>query len=181
MSSLIAFVLTLLLSLGFYFLIRFLNFESLLIADLRTLRLYRMPIKHNAVRAAEFQKISPLGVTASRQEHAAKGLVMLDPGFKNTAVKESTITYMYDLQLPTVDSCSTNSIPQHYSDGYRGVLQYRQYSIGYLFAHNDYEDVLHLLVWGSLPTLEAKTRFRSQVAKCMVPPPSVIDVVRSFR
>lgn len=109
MSPFIAFALTLLLSLGFWFLkirFRILRFESLLIADLRTLRLYRIPIRHNAVQAAEFQKISPLGITASRQEHAAKGLVMLDPGFKNTAVKESNITYMYDLQLPTVNSWS---------------------------------------------------------------------------
>lgn len=99
LSPFSAFVLTLLLSLGCYFLttrFRFLDHEKLLIADLRTFRLYHIRIRHNAVPAAEFRQISPLGLTASRQEHAAKGLVLLDPGFKNTAVKESNITYMYD-------------------------------------------------------------------------------------
>lgn len=76
---------------------------------------------------------------------------------------------------------SASSINQNPSDGHRGVLQYRQYHIGHLFTHHDYEDVLHLLVWGSLPTLEAKMRLRRQVAKCMIPPQSVTDVVKSFK
>ncbi|KAF2994740.1 hypothetical protein E8E14_002404 [Neopestalotiopsis sp. 37M] len=163
MSPFSAIVLAFLLSLGCYLLrtlLRSLNHEKLLITDLRTFRFYRIPIRHNAVSAAEFQKISPLGLMASRQEHADKGLVLLDPGFKNTAVKESNITYI---------------------DGHRGILQYRQYHIGHLFTHHDYEDVVHLLIWGILPTLDAKMTFRRKVANCMVPSQSVTNVVQSFQ
>ncbi|KAH6658759.1 citrate synthase [Truncatella angustata] len=162
MSPFTVSVFTLLLGFGFYLLktvFCFLYHEKLLITDLRTFRVYSIPIKHNAVQATEFRKISPLGITASYWEHAAKGLVILDPGFKNTAVKESHITYI---------------------DGNRGILQYRQHPIGHLFAHHDYEDVVHLLVWGHLPTIEVKMKFRSQVAKFMVPDHSVLSVVQSF-
>ncbi|KAF2197442.1 citrate synthase [Delitschia confertaspora ATCC 74209] len=135
------------------------SFQKLWTIDLRTFRFYTIPIEHNAVRATSFQRISPLGITASYQDHFAKGLMVLDPGFRNTAVRESQITYI---------------------DGNRGTLQYRQYSIGYLFTHHDYEDVVHLLVWGKLPTPDQKLKFRARLAEQMVPDKSVISVVQAF-
>ncbi|KAI1386457.1 citrate synthase [Hypoxylon trugodes] len=135
------------------------SLEKLWVIDLRTFRPYSISINHNAVQATEFRKISPLGITASPQDHIAKGLTLLDPGFRNTAVGESRITHI---------------------DGNRGLLQYRQYSISYLVTHHDYEDVVHLLVWGHLPTLDEKLNFRSRVAKQMVPDQSIIRVIQAF-
>ena len=74
--------------------------DKLWITDLRTFRVYTIPVRQNVVLATDFRKISPLSPWASYQEHLAKGLTLLDPGFRNTAVRESSITYMYENKVP---------------------------------------------------------------------------------
>lgn len=69
--------------------------DKLLVIDMRNLWPYSVSIHHNAVRATDFQKIAPVRIGASYHERVAKGLVLLDPGFKNTAACESHIVYMY--------------------------------------------------------------------------------------
>lgn len=66
------------------------------------------------------------------------------------------------------------------SDGKRGYIQYRDHSIEDLFHHHDYEEVIHLLIWGKLPTPEQKTSLRSKLAAEMKAYPAVIDVIQSF-
>lgn len=75
-------------------------FKKLWILDLRTFRWYSIAIEKSSIRATDFRKISPLGITASYKDHIAKGLTVLDPGFRNTAVRESRITYMYVYRQP---------------------------------------------------------------------------------
>lgn len=75
------------------------SLDKLWVMDMRNFWLYSIPIHHNAVRATDFQKIAPLGTGTNYRERVAKGLVVLDPGFKNTAVGESQIVYMY-LRVP---------------------------------------------------------------------------------
>lgn len=65
-------------------------------------------------------------------------------------------------------------------DGKRGYIQYRDYSIEHLFNNNDYEEVVHLLIWGHIPSNEEKTRLRRAFAASAVPPPSVVNVVQAF-
>ena len=67
------------------------------------------------------------------------------------------------------------------SDGNRGVLQYRQYPIEYLFANYDYEEVAYLLIWDHLPTPDEKLTFRREIAQRMVPDVSVLRVIKTFR
>ncbi|KAI1340858.1 citrate synthase [Xylariaceae sp. FL0016] len=141
-------------------LFRFISRSRLWVIDSRTFRLYSIPIKNNAVQATEFMKVSPLGIRASYQEHAAKGLMLLDPGFRNTAVGESRIVHI---------------------DGNRGILQYRQYPIGYLVQNHDYEDVMYLLIWEHLPSRDEKMKFRAQLAEQMVPHKSVVNTIQAFR
>jgi citrate synthase len=43
-----------------------------------------------------------------------------------------------------------------------------------------YEDVMHLLIWGQLPTPEQKTNTRNIMSKAAVPPQSVVDVITAF-
>jgi hypothetical protein len=73
---------------------RFIFIPKLWVMDLRTFRFYGVQIEHNAIRAIDFKKMSPLGVTAGAAEHWAHGLTVLDPGFRNTAVRQSHITFM---------------------------------------------------------------------------------------
>ncbi|PSN70594.1 citrate synthase [Corynespora cassiicola Philippines] len=126
---------------------------------LRTFRFYTIPIENNSIQATSLMQISPLPITASKHDHINKGLVVLDPGFRNTAVGESHLTYI---------------------DGNKGTLQYRQYSIGYLYKNHDYEDVAHLLIFGHLPTSDMKASFRARITANMIPDESVINTVQSL-
>jgi hypothetical protein len=56
--------------------IRFPTFERLWIWDFRTFRPYSIPIEHGAVEATQFLRMSPLGLTASREDHMANGLMV---------------------------------------------------------------------------------------------------------
>jgi hypothetical protein len=55
---------------------RFPVFERLWIWDLRTFRPYSLPIEHGAVEATQFLRMSPLGLSASREDHMANGLMV---------------------------------------------------------------------------------------------------------
>ncbi len=65
------------------------------VIDHRTGKDYTIPIAHNAVQAIHFQQIcaedSP---TTPRKNEVKNGLRVLDPGFHNTAVMESEVTYV---------------------------------------------------------------------------------------
>ena len=64
------------------------------VIDERTGQYYQIPIRHNAINASEFKKIK-----APDNEYYAdqneNGIRVLDPGFTNTAVVESKVTYVF--------------------------------------------------------------------------------------
>jgi citrate synthase len=135
------------------------KWDTLWVWDLRTFRPYAIKIEHNAIDASQFRKISPLPMTAPVVEHLSAGLTVLDEGYKNTAVVKSQMTHI---------------------DGNKGTLAYRGLPVGYCFENHDYEEVCHLLVFGNLPTPEEKRKFRINMAREMVPDPSVMRAVRAF-
>ena len=72
------------------------NKNVLHITDGRTGNSYDIPITHNSVRALDFKVIK---ATSGKDlnnsaDDAEGGLRLLDPGFQNTAVKESKITFV---------------------------------------------------------------------------------------
>ena len=78
------------------------------------------------------------------------GLVTYDPGFANTAVCRSTITYI---------------------DGDAGILRHRGYPIEELAAQSSFVEVAYLLIHGELPTprelglFGSRVRARSELAE----------------
>lgn len=132
---------------------------SLTITDNRTKRTYHLPIVHNAVRALDFRQITAAQPGADFVDHVDSGLRIIDKGYLNTACMESSITLI---------------------DGKRGYIQYRNHSIEDLFEHNDYEDVMHLLIWGKLPTPAQKITLRRKLAAEMKAHQCVIDVIQAF-
>ena len=72
---------------------------SLSIIDNRTAKLYEVPIAHNAVRATDFKQIKDPATSA---EASTSGILISDPGLRNTAVVESKIAYMYDLHVAVI-------------------------------------------------------------------------------
>jgi citrate synthase len=69
---------------------------------------------------------------------------VLDPGYTNTAVIRSTISYI---------------------DGDRGVLEYRGYKIEDLAAKSNFLEVAFLLIYGHLPTRKEYVMWRERVMK----------------
>lgn len=68
--------------------------NSLHVTDKRTGLEYDIPIKRNAVHATDFKKIKAVDEKSVASDCVEGGLRILDPGFNNTAVKESAITFV---------------------------------------------------------------------------------------
>lgn len=68
--------------------------NSLHITDRRTGLAYDIPIKRNAIQATDFKKIKAVDEKSLASDCVEGGLRVLDPGFNNTAVKESAITFV---------------------------------------------------------------------------------------
>ncbi len=71
-----------------------------------------------------------------------KGLITLDPGYKNTGSCESAITFL---------------------DGEKGILRYRGYAIEELAEKADFLEVAYLLIFGELPNKEKLEAFHKDI------------------
>jgi citrate synthase len=76
--------------------------------------------------------------------HQSLGYFTFDPGFVSTASCESKITY---------------------TDGNKGLLQYRGYSIEQLAEHSNFTEVAYLLYYGELPNPEQLEEFNRLLAQ----------------
>ena len=65
------------------------------ITDSRTSRDYEIHIRRNVIKAVDFQAIKGPVEDSNLADQVGNGLRLFDPGFKNTAVSESAITFMY--------------------------------------------------------------------------------------
>ena len=97
--------------------------DTLTVTDNRTGRIYEIPISNGTIRATDLKKV--------KAGDSDPGLVSYDPGFFNTAVTRSGITYL---------------------DGEAGVLEYRGYPIEQLAANASYLEIAYLLIFGHLPS-----------------------------
>ena len=68
--------------------------ETLTIRDNRTGQIHDIPICNNAVKATDFKSISIDRHLNNLSSGSNDELRILDPGFKNTAVMESSVTSM---------------------------------------------------------------------------------------
>jgi citrate synthase len=68
--------------------------SRLTIFDSRTGRSYEIPVVNNAIQAIHLQKISLPRCISNLAPHNESGILILDRGFKNTAVLESKITHV---------------------------------------------------------------------------------------
>lgn len=72
------------------------------------------------------------------------GYITLDSGYKNTGATKSSITYL---------------------DGENGVLRYRGYPIEQLAEKSSFIEVSYLLIYGTLPTEEELTVFKTKISR----------------
>jgi citrate synthase len=97
--------------------------DTLTITDNRTGRTYEVPVTHDTINAMDLRQI--------KINDDDFGMMSYDPGFKNTASTESTITYI---------------------DGDKGILRYRGYPIEQLANNSNFLEVAYLILNGELPT-----------------------------
>jgi citrate synthase len=96
--------------------------SALTVTDHRTGKSYDIPIVDGMIRATDLRQI--------RAGDDDFGLVAYDPGFMNTAMCRSAVTYI---------------------DGDRGILRYRGYPIEQLAEQSSFLEVSYLLLNGELP------------------------------
>lgn len=75
---------------------------------------------------------------------ASSGHITLDDGYANTGSTQSAITFL---------------------DGERGILRYRGYPIEQLASGCDFLEVVHLLIYGELPTVDQLEEFRKNILR----------------
>jgi citrate synthase len=83
-----------------------------------------------------------LGIDIKNLRGDTKGVVTLDPGYKNTGACESAITFL---------------------DGEKGVLRYRGYAIEELAEKAHFLEVCYLLIFGELPTKQQLNKFHTDI------------------
>ncbi|SDW42724.1 citrate synthase [Aequorivita viscosa] len=83
-----------------------------------------------------------LGIDIKNLRLDTKGVVTLDPGYKNTGACESAITFL---------------------NGEKGVLRYRGYSIEELAEKANFLEVCYLLIFGELPTTDQIKKFHNDI------------------
>lgn len=69
--------------------------DNLHVTDGRTGQSYTFPIKRNAVNAGLFKQIKSPENKEYQADQNELGLRIYDPGYGNTAVSESDVTYMF--------------------------------------------------------------------------------------
>jgi len=100
-----------------------------------------------------------LAIDISSLRGSTKGLITLDPGFKNTGSCESAITFL---------------------DGEKGILHYRGYSIEELAEKADFLEVAYLLIFGELPTIDELEKFHSDIKSQSVVDEDVKKILDAF-
>jgi citrate synthase len=95
-----------------------------------------------------------------RKLYAQTGMFTYDPGFLSTASCQSAITYI---------------------DGDKGELLYRGYPIEQLATNCDFMETCHLLLYGNLPDVAAKTAFVKRVSNHTMVNEQMQFFLRGFR
>ena len=83
-----------------------------------------------------------LAIDIKTLRSVTKGMITIDPGFKNTGSCESAITFL---------------------DGEKGILRYRGYAIEDLAEKADFLEVAYLLIFGELPNNEQLDAFHLDI------------------
>ncbi|OAA66923.1 peroxysomal citrate synthase [Niveomyces insectorum RCEF 264] len=135
--------------------------QSLTVVDNRTDKTYEIPVQNNTVRATDFKKVKAPPQPGDREEdETPQGLRVFDPGYMNTAVVQSRITYI---------------------NGQEGVLRYRGYPIEQVVAKSNFLETAFLLVYGELPTTAQYGRWRDEVMHHTYVHTDIEGMLQSFR
>ena len=108
--------------------------DTLTITDNRTGKTYEVPVEHGTIAAMDLRQI--------KVDEDDFGLMTYDPGFSNTALCKSRITFI---------------------DGDKGILRYRGYPIEQLAEKGNFLGTAYLLVHGELAKNEQLADWTHQI------------------
>ncbi|KAM9964550.1 hypothetical protein ACTFIW_004320 [Dictyostelium discoideum] len=126
--------------------------NTLTVIDNRTGKSYEIPINHETVKSIDFRAI--------KEQSIDFGTMIYDPGYYNTAVCKSQITYI---------------------DGDRGILEYRGYPIEQLAEKSSFLEVSYLLIYGDLPSKEQSNLWNTKIMNHTFIHENLISMMKSFR
>ncbi|ROV91937.1 hypothetical protein VSDG_07645 [Cytospora chrysosperma] len=133
---------------------------SLTVVDNRTGKSYEVQIKNNSVLATDFKNIKALPNGDRPEDETEQGLRVYDPGYMNTAVLRSNITYI---------------------NGLDGILRYRGYPIQQLVDKSNFLETAYLLLYGELPTQSQYQTWQHEVMQHTYVHSDIEDMFKSFR
>ncbi|GAW23113.1 hypothetical protein ANO14919_126630 [Xylariales sp. No.14919] len=133
--------------------------DVLHIIDSRTRQHYTVDVHHNSINATDLKAIKAPKDEEHPEYQNEQGLRVFDPGYSNTLVSESKITYI---------------------DGLEGTIQYRGYSIHDIIGKKKFADLSYLLIWGSWPSAEEAQKYQQRLNDVPVIGENVLNVIRSF-
>jgi citrate synthase len=134
--------------------------QSLTVVDNRTNKVYEVPIKNNSVLATDIKKITAQQGNGRKEDETEQGLKIYDPGYMNTAVVESKITYI---------------------NGLDGVLRYRGYPIEQLVNKSNFLETAFLLIYGELPTMSQFETWQNEIMHHNYIHTDIEGMFKSFR
>ncbi|EFA86430.1 citrate synthase [Heterostelium album PN500] len=126
--------------------------DSITVTDNRTGKTYNVPIKDLTINALAFREVS--------ETAGDNGLMVYDPGFQNTAVVTSTITYI---------------------DGDKGILRYRGYPIEELAERSSFLEVAYLLINGNLPNKVQLDSWSNRIMTHTFLHENLVGMMKTFR
>ncbi len=120
-----------------------------------------------AILEYDGQKFELPTITGSENETAVdisklrdqSGLITMDPGYKNSGVCKSEITFL---------------------DGEEGILRYRGYSIEDLADKADFLEVSYLVIFGELPTKTQLSDFETNIRKYTLVNEEMKNIIDGF-
>ncbi|GAA5908866.1 uncharacterized protein JCM6883_004192 [Sporobolomyces salmoneus] len=137
--------------------------QSITVTDNRTGKTIVIPIENNSIPATAFKKLEkPKSENGSEREEdeIEAGLRVFDPGFMNTAVIQSRISFI---------------------DGTKGILRYRGYPIEVLSEKSNYLESSYLLLYGELPNAAQYKLFENEILHHTMVHRDLTEIIGSFR
>ncbi|MEN8187997.1 MAG: citrate synthase, partial [Bacteroidota bacterium] len=100
-----------------------------------------------------------IAIDVKKLRGITKGVITLDPGFKNTGSCESKITFL---------------------NGEEGILRHRGYAIEELTDNANFLEVAYLVIFGELPTKEQLAKFDADIKKESLLNEEMKDIIDGF-
>ncbi|KAK8039549.1 hypothetical protein PG993_007960 [Apiospora rasikravindrae] len=133
--------------------------DVLHVIDSRTGQHHALKIQENAINATDLKQLKAPKDEEHPEYQNEQGLRVYDPGYANTLVSESKITYI---------------------DGLEGTIQYRGYSIHDIIGKKKFVDLSYLLIWGHWPSVDEARVYQERLNNVPMIDESVFNVIRSF-